>query len=386
MLTTRSLLVAAAAADVIHVDATYKLNWQGYPVLIAGVTDAASQFFPCIFAVMTSEKEGDYTSLLRVMKDEVEKATQQTFAPRVVMGDCAEAVTRAAEAVFPDAARRVCWFHVKKAIDGRLRGEDKEWRGMVLGDLEKVQLSATPEQFDHSFDLMCERWLSSSWPSACDFVTYIRTQYRTKNSGWFEGFDLRSPSTNNAIESFNGQIKARHTIRERAPVGRFLRTALDMVSEWAAEHGERRVFQSDPPVHLSVQTAAWQWITKGQRCFTSGARTYVPAGDRESVSRDEALHYDEVMSGSTPVTFGELMQVRFSTWLMEDRGGEGTERSIRDLTCTCPPYLKKSMCKHVVAAAITAGWIMVSERAKDVPLGQKRKRGRPALARPALLH
>ena len=69
MLTTRSLLIAAAASDVIHVDATYKLNWQGYPVLISGVTDAASQFFPCNFAVMTSEKEGDYTSLLRVMKE-----------------------------------------------------------------------------------------------------------------------------------------------------------------------------------------------------------------------------------------------------------------------------------------------------------------------------
>ena len=210
MLSTRSLLMAAAASDVVHVDATYKLNWQGYPILIAGVTDAASQFFPCIFAVMTSEKEEDYTSLLQVMTGKVEKATQQVFAPRVVMGNCAEAISKAVQTVFPGAVRRVCWFHVKKAIDTKLRGEKKEWRAMVLGDMGRVQLSVTPEQFDRAFDLMCEHWLSSAWPSAGEFVEYVRSQYHAKNPGWYEGFDLRSPSTNNALESFNGQIVASH--------------------------------------------------------------------------------------------------------------------------------------------------------------------------------
>ena len=53
--------------------------------------------------------------------------------------------------------------------------------------------------------------------------------------------------------------------------------------------------------------------------------------------------------------------------------------------CTCPIFQKQYICKHVVGIAILKDYFEVSAEAKTVPLGQKRKRGRPALTKKALL-
>ncbi|CAF5175517.1 unnamed protein product, partial [Rotaria magnacalcarata] len=42
------------------------------------------------------------------------------------------------------------------------------------------------------------------------------------NKGWFEGFAIGYPSSNNALEATNGIIKSLYTFRERLPVGEFL--------------------------------------------------------------------------------------------------------------------------------------------------------------------
>lgn len=54
-------------------------------------------------------------------------------------------------------------------------------------------------------------------------------------------------------------------------------------------------------------------------------------------------------------------------------------------TCTCPQFLKHYMCKHVYGLAICLKLVTPSLQSKQIPLGQKRKRGRPALATKALV-
>jgi len=48
-------------------------------------------------------------------------------------------------------------------------------------------------------------------------------------------------------------------------------------------------------------------------------------------------------------------------------------------------HLKQYKCKHVYGVDIYQKLIEAPEQTKTVPIGQKRKRGRPALARKALL-
>jgi hypothetical protein len=54
-------------------------------------------------------------------------------------------------------------------------------------------------------------------------------------------------------------------------------------------------------------------------------------------------------------------------------------------TCSCPSFFKKYMCKNVVGLAIRSKFCIPPVEAKNIPIGQKRKRGRPSKAKKALL-
>ncbi len=57
----------------------------------------------------------------------------------------------------------------------------------------------------------------------------------------------------------------------------------------------------------------------------------------------------------------------------------------RTSKCNCPAFLKNYICKHVVGMGIRSKSCKPPAAAKTVPIGEKRKRGRPAKAKPALL-
>ena len=46
VMSTKALQRVGARSEVLHVDATCKVTWNGFPALVAGVTDGARQFSP----------------------------------------------------------------------------------------------------------------------------------------------------------------------------------------------------------------------------------------------------------------------------------------------------------------------------------------------------
>ena len=71
----------------------------------------------------------------------------------------------------------------------------------------------------------------------------------------------------------------------------------------------------------------------------------------------------------------------------ENPGINGNTRTPkrRKSKCNCPAFNKNYICKHVVGMAIRLKYCKPAPAAKIVPIGEKRKRGRPAKAKPALL-
>ncbi|CAF2025799.1 unnamed protein product [Rotaria magnacalcarata] len=57
-ITTKRLLQIAARSKKTHADATYKLVWQGFPILIAGTTDLDRHFHSFVMTVCSNEKTG----------------------------------------------------------------------------------------------------------------------------------------------------------------------------------------------------------------------------------------------------------------------------------------------------------------------------------------
>lgn len=53
--------------------------------------------------------------------------------------------------------------------------------------------------------------------------------------------------------------------------------------------------------------------------------------------------------------------------------------------CDCRNFYKLFICEHVVGIALRMKWTTPPPEAKNLPLGEKRKRGRPAKAKRALI-
>ncbi|KAK7096618.1 hypothetical protein V1264_005894 [Littorina saxatilis] len=53
--------------------------------------------------------------------------------------------------------------------------------------------------------------------------------------------------------------------------------------------------------------------------------------------------------------------------------------------CNCPEFLKCYVCHHSMGMEIRLEVTNPPAQAKTIPIGQKRKRGRPKLSRPALI-
>jgi len=81
-------------------------------------------------------------------------------------------------------------------------------------------------------------------------------------------------------------------------------------------------------------------------------------------------------------TFDQFKKRAFGVWIIKlpidgNKWQEGH--------CTCPNYLKKYICKHIVGIAMRCKYVKPPPAAKQVPIGEKRKRGRPKKSSKALI-
>ena len=81
-------------------------------------------------------------------------------------------------------------------------------------------------------------------------------------------------------------------------------------------------------------------------------------------------------------TFEQFKNRAFKLWIVSIPI-DGTQWKTG--SCTCPCYLKKYMCKHLVGVALRRKYVKAPPSAKDIPIGEKRKRGRPKKSTKALL-
>ena len=199
---------------------------------------------------------------------------------------------------------------------------------------------------------------------------------------WFEGASLRTPSTNNALESFNALIKNEHTLRERLPLGRFFELCLESVEKWSKEYLlEDRKFITRPSIDLSLWTASYHWA-KSNKIINEidqivNFEYHCPAGESIQATKEEIQSVIEMRWN----TMDQFKKRAFAVWIVELQKSDDWQ----DGTCTCPIFLKRFICKHIVGLAIRSKRVKPPSAAKQIPIGQKPSRGRPKQAKKALL-
>ena len=210
-------------------DATYKLIWQGYPVLLVGTTDRAKKFHPFGLSVTVKEEAADFAFIFRSLKNTIAKICEFDYNPTTLIADSSAAITNE----FISLIRNVD-IHLKLIADPKIRPK-------VRVDIVNMELALNEKIFDSVISLVFNKW-SIEGAQTSEFLKYFKSEWINKNSGWYEGFSPEIPSTNNALESFNRTIKEQHMFGNRSPVGQFFEQIKnDIVRNWSLDRDPVRL-------------------------------------------------------------------------------------------------------------------------------------------------
>jgi hypothetical protein len=385
VISTRRLLSLCRRSPLVQIDATYKLIWQGYPVIIAGTTDKNKVFHPFLLAVTTCERADDFEFVFHALHQ-----MQLEWFPSLLLADASDAITAGFVAVFgPPTVRIQCFFHVLKNIETYLKPLPAAVRVSFKHDLHTLQSSQDANTFQKASRLFVKKWKKSENQRTLDLIQYVETQWLEKNACWYEGAAVGYPSTNNGLESTNAVIKREHSLRERLPVGQFVNKVVHLVTQWSERRNPNSVncieFAEIPRISLQLWTVAYQWAAADKAILQrphekDGCTQYFVASSAANKSITEKLLSKFLKGDGKWRTFEEFKVQKFEIWVIVINSS-----SLHESTCTCPTFLKSLQCKHTVGMCIRLKLLTVPPEAKTIPLGLKRKRGRPSKAKRALL-
>jgi len=274
----------------------------------------------------------------------------------------------------------MCWAHARRKIVEKISVHVvQELQEEFEEDIDKLQVSSSQDVFNETKEMFKKKWKQKKQTK---MLEYLNEQYFTSHDTWYEGVALFKPSQNNACEANNKTIKDEHTVRERLTMGLFKLSMMNMVRIWSEDYDHEKMFIEMPTITLRTWTKAYNW-NKLKKSIKSVViegytRYYVPAGSRIALTDAEI---DTVVLKRWN-TFDQYKKRAFSVWIIDIP--LDTSKWFNGI-CNCPHFLKTYTCQHVVGIALRLKYCKAPPEAKNVPLGQKRKPGRPSKAKKALL-
>ena len=162
----------------------------------------------------------------------------------------------------------------------------------------------------------------------------------------------------------------------------FKLSMVNMLRIWSESYDFEKKFFEIATIVLDTWTKAYNWNKSSKQLKSvekdDSVRYYTPTGDKLTIT-DSEISTVELKRWNT---FDQFKKRAFSVWIVDlPKNGEKWLEG----TCTCPVFMKEYICKHVVGIALRLKYTRAPPQAKNVPLGQKRKPGRPAKAKKALL-
>ena len=143
-------------------------------------------------------------------------------------------------------------------------------------------------------------------------------------------------------------------------------------------------FYTEPLLTVKRWTEAYNWSRQNKlRDEISGMmECYIEPENSSLITHRTVTRYRKLLLKSRWSSFQDYINWRYSAWVVRINVDNW-----REATCTCPNFLKNYICKHSLGMAIRLKALncVVPAISKNIPIGQKRRRGRPKLARPALI-
>ena len=384
--TTKRLLKYACNNDFICIDATYKLIWLGFPVMLVGGVDKKRQFHPFGISVCSSEKTADFTFIFKSVAFGVQSLFAKVYEPKILQSDSASAIVNGFMCAFDydnvtDFIRLNCWAHVRRNLEKKINCvKDSEVKAELWRNIYLMQSAHDKPSFDLLCRLFLKKWRNKHKEDIDQFISYMNSNWIQMNSNWFEGAACGYPSTNNALEATNNDIKNSYTFRERLPLGEFLVLCIRMVEKWSQDRDESIstdifIFKETPlesnDWRLAVEFASF--CMPIQRIGTAYYFSYDPD---VKITLGKIDAYKKVIERRFSKNFEE-----YDT-LVSTVGKVNLDReNWRQSNCLCLKFQKLYKCKHIMGIALREKIISVPTNLVSTFLQKTKGPGAPKKAK-----
>lgn len=173
-MSTPHLLELLSNASVISIDATYKLNWMEFPLIVLGVVDNMKRFHPMVFGCSSNERTEDYTYFFETVKSSIALNLNKTFTPKILVADGADAIRNGFYNVHSDSAEAdvMCFAHVLRNVRKRPFAS-KVNKALIIDDIKKIQAASSKSTFEQMTGLFIRKWE----PLEKNFTDYFQKQW-----------------------------------------------------------------------------------------------------------------------------------------------------------------------------------------------------------------
>lgn len=138
---TPLLLELLMNCRTICIDATYKLNWLGFPLMVIGTVDRAKKFHPLVYACCSHKKTRDYEFIFKCVKEAIKTHFGEEYEPEILIADAADSIRNAFYASFINALLDIiCYAHVIRNCMKR-PFTSKANKRLILDDIRQMQLA-----------------------------------------------------------------------------------------------------------------------------------------------------------------------------------------------------------------------------------------------------
>ena len=194
---------------VYHLDCTYKLTKNRFPLLVFGVSDYSGQFHPIAYALLSHECGLDFEWFFNSLKTLTE-SLGIVLKPKYLMMDACDASWNAAAKVFPETTILMCYFHVKFNVKKHSKLVPKDALDSVNADIDSMHKTLTIEHFVQQRDLVMEKWTQLGY---VEFRDYFIKEWLCEKFWRWQYFQVPCglATTNSTIESYNKIIKLLYT-------------------------------------------------------------------------------------------------------------------------------------------------------------------------------
>jgi hypothetical protein len=339
---------------MFHIDATYKITKESYPLLVLGITDIARKFH-LLGLFITSQTTEIIVKhcVLSLLK------TAQSFFPEMndwkptyTMSDADPALHNALRSCFGNSTRYLnCYFHVRK----NLRDMERSFSGsdytMIMNDINSLHYSRTEADFNILKSDLDRKWRGQNLGGFADYV---------QSNLLREPFDkwqcYHSPSgyakTNNPIENFNGDFKRTYTQRKKFHI----LEAINLIC--SAVRTETTIGEAMPVSTLPGRRKSFERI--GKEHYRKGSYSVRPLQSNKFILE-------------------KLTETNVAETNAEDSEEEDTNsRYIEEGRCNCDAFFKFGHCFHMVILqehlGVDTGRLV--NRTVRRPTGARRGRGR----------